>query len=164
MHAILQKTNSNDFFLMNMFEFRLKFHWIILRVQITISSIGLDNGWFFFFVVVFFTFRIHFKNGRRNLESFSRHFRSSCQLILHNYSEIRNLRTLQILTRSPPRGTPIKSFPVELVSFSVKNNVFKAKCFLVGNGYMSGLIPGLRPANERRRNYVTTSPIGRVQA
>ena len=28
---------------------------------------------------------------------------------------------------------------------------------------MSGLIPGLRPANERRRYFVTTSLIGRVQ-
>ena len=28
----------------------------------------------------------------------------------------------------------------------------------------SGLIPGLRPANERRRYFVTTSLIGRAQA
>ena len=30
--------------------------------------------------------------------------------------------------------------------------------------YIAGLILGLRPANERRRYFVTTSLIGRVQA
>ena len=40
----------------------------------------------------------------------------------------------------------------------------EAFLWLQGQSYNSGLILGLRPANERRRYFVTTSPIGWAQA
>ena len=43
--AIFQTTFPNAFSWMKFFVFWLKFHWrLILRVQLTISSMGLDNG------------------------------------------------------------------------------------------------------------------------
>ena len=45
MDAISQTTLSSAFSWMKVFEFWLKFHWsLFLRVKLTISSIGSDNG------------------------------------------------------------------------------------------------------------------------
>ena len=45
MDANSQTTFSSAFSWMKIFEFRLKFHWsLFLRVQLTYSSIGSDNG------------------------------------------------------------------------------------------------------------------------
>ena len=43
--TIFQTTYLNAFSWMKMYEFRLRFHWrLFLRFQLTISSIGSDNG------------------------------------------------------------------------------------------------------------------------
>ena len=45
MVTIFQMTYSNAFSCMKIYEFRLRFHWsLFVRVQLTISIIGSDNG------------------------------------------------------------------------------------------------------------------------